>query len=42
MIAEIARDLGVSRNTVRKVLRLGETSFEYERNTATESWEMDG
>src|SRR5437660_1102917 len=31
-IREIARDLGVSRNTVRKVLRSGETSFEYERN----------
>ncbi len=30
-IKEIARDLGVSRNTVRKVLRSGETSFEYER-----------
>ena len=30
-IREIARDLGVSRNTVRKVLRSGETSFEYER-----------
>src|SRR3974377_1696563 len=31
-IKEIARDLGLSRNTVRKVLRSGETSFEYERN----------
>jgi transposase len=31
MIKEIARDLKVSRNTVRKVLRSGETSFEYER-----------
>src|ERR1700760_2388140 len=30
-IKEIARDLKVSRNTVRKVLRAGETSFEYER-----------
>src|SRR5215471_17967909 len=30
-IKEIARDLGVSRNTLRKVLRPGETSFEYER-----------
>ena len=28
---EIARDLRVSRNTVRKVRRTGETSFEYER-----------
>ena len=31
-IREIARDLKVSRNTVRKVLRSGVTSFEYERN----------
>src|SRR6202163_3778459 len=31
-IREIARGLGVSRNTVRKGLRSGETSFEYERN----------
>jgi predicted transcriptional regulator len=31
-IREIARDLNVSRNTVRKVLRSGETAFEYERN----------
>ena len=31
-IREIARDLNVSRNTVRKVLRSGETSFEYDRN----------
>jgi transposase len=31
-IREIARDLKVSRNTVRKVLRSGETLFEYERN----------
>jgi transposase len=30
-IKEIASDLKVSRNTVRKVLRSGETSFEYER-----------
>jgi transposase len=30
-IKEIARDLRVSRNTVRKVLRSGGTSFEYER-----------
>jgi predicted transcriptional regulator len=30
-IKEIARDLKVLRNTVRKVLRSGETSFEYER-----------
>jgi len=31
-IREIARDLKVSRNTVRKVLRSGETSFDYERD----------
>ena len=31
-IREIARGLKVSRNTVRKVLRSGETAFEYERN----------
>ncbi len=30
-IKEIARDLRLSRNTVRKVLRSGETSFAYER-----------
>src|SRR5258708_8357525 len=30
-IREIARDLNISRNTVRKVLRSGETSFSYER-----------
>src|SRR3954462_2087927 len=30
-IKEIARDLKGSRNTVRKVLRSGETSFEYGR-----------
>ena len=30
-IREISRRTGVSRNTVRKVLRSGETSFEYER-----------
>lgn len=30
-IKEIARDPKVSRNTVRKVLRSGDTSFEYER-----------
>jgi transposase len=30
-IREIARDLKVSRNTVRKVLRSGETAFSYER-----------
>jgi len=30
-IKEIARALKLSRNTVRKVLRSGETSFSYER-----------
>src|SRR6476659_6971052 len=30
-IKDIARDLKLSRNTVRRVLRSGETSFEYER-----------
>jgi hypothetical protein len=32
LIREIARDLKVSRNTVRKVLLSGETSFDYERS----------
>ena len=42
-IREIARDLKVSRNTIRKVLRSGETAFEYERNVpaASEAWTMD-
>src|SRR5947209_10587732 len=31
-IREIARDLQVARNTVRRVLRSGATSFEYERD----------
>jgi len=31
-VKTIARELGLSRNTVRKVLRSGETSFEYERS----------
>ena len=30
-IKEIARDLRISRNTVRRILRSGETSFSYER-----------
>ena len=30
-IKEIARDLTISRNTVRKILRSGETSFSYQR-----------
>ena len=29
-IKEIVRDLGVSRNTVRKVIRSGETAFAYD------------
>src|SRR3954469_14111761 len=32
-IKEIVRDLHVSRNTVRKILRSGETVFSYERET---------
>ena len=32
-IRQIARDLRLSRNTVRKVLRSGETRFEYHRET---------
>ncbi len=30
-IKTIARELGLSRNTVRKVIRSGQTSFAYER-----------
>jgi transcriptional regulator with XRE-family HTH domain len=30
-IKEIARDLRISRNTVRKILRSGGTAFSYER-----------
>ena len=30
-IREISRDLNVSRNTVRKILRSGATEFQYER-----------
>jgi AraC-like DNA-binding protein len=30
-IKEVARDLRISRNTVRRILRSGETSFSYER-----------
>jgi hypothetical protein len=36
-IREISRDLKVSRNTVRKLLRSGETSFEYERDVQPSS-----
>ena len=31
-IKEICRELHVSRNTVRKILRSGETAFAYERS----------
>src|ERR1700679_1363354 len=31
-IKEIVRDLKISRNTVRKVIRSGETAFSYERS----------
>ena len=34
-IKEIARDLRLSRNTVRKVLRSHQTSFSYERHGAS-------
>jgi transposase len=44
-IKEIARDLSVSRNTVRKILRSGETSFSYEREVQPRRrlgrWEAD-
>ena len=41
-IKEIARDLKVSRNTVRKVLRSGETSFDMNgRSSHGRSW-VDG
>jgi transposase len=44
-IKEIARDLRVSRNTVRKILRSGETSFSYEREVQPRRrlgrWEAD-
>jgi transposase len=36
-IKEIARDLNISRNTIRKVLRSGETSFSYEREVSATS-----
>ena len=32
-IKAISRELGISRNTVRRVLRSGATSFSYERST---------
>ena len=39
-IKEIARDLKISRNTVRKILRSGETSFSYERRSShARSWD---
>jgi len=33
-IRQIARDLKISRNTVRRILRSGETSFSYERENS--------
>ena len=43
-IKEIARDLRVSRNTVRKVLRSGETAFDVRsgRPAAAEAGALDG
>ena len=44
-IKEIARDLKITRNTVRKILRSGETSFSYEREvqpgSKLERWKAD-
>ena len=40
-IKKIARDLGVSKNTVRKVVRSDETSFSYARADA-EAWGVGG
>ena len=42
-IKEIARDLKISRNTVRKILRSGETSFSYEREVQPRpgQWKAD-
>jgi transposase len=44
-IREVARDLKISRNTVRKILRSGETSFSYEREVQPRPklgrWEAD-
>ena len=44
-IKEIARDLKISRNTVRKILRSGETSFSYDRGVQPrpklENWSAD-
>jgi predicted transcriptional regulator len=44
-IKEIARDLKISRNTVRKILHSSETSFVYEREIQPrpklESWTAD-
>jgi predicted transcriptional regulator len=41
-IKEIARDLRLSRNTVRKVLRSDETSFSYERQVQPRPNSEDG
>ena len=44
-IREIARELHISRNTVRKILRSGETEFVYERTVQPQptlgSWRDD-
>ena len=44
-IREIARELHISRNTVRKILRSGETEFVYERTVQPQpklgSWRAD-
>ena len=37
-IREIARDLNLSRNTVRRVLRSGDTSASYERDRERQPW----
>jgi transcriptional regulator with XRE-family HTH domain len=41
-IKEIARDLKVSRNTVRRVLRSGATSFEYDETFSPDRSLGDG
>jgi AraC-like DNA-binding protein len=42
-IKQIARELKLSRNTVRRILRSGETAFSYERETpaTAEAGELD-
>jgi IS30 family transposase len=41
-IREISRDLNVSRNTVRKILRSGATEFQYEREVWTYPEKVEG